>query len=129
MWIRGVCNLACAVLLVISALAPRPPVAVAAIEVSDLLMHGVAYGVQALLMLWLLAALTEPARAMAGAWLVATLLGLATELLQMLQPARSAEVRDLVADGVGAAVAVALGWVLMRLARPGASAGQAAELP
>lgn len=128
LWARGACNLACAVLLVISAVLPRPPIAVAALQISDLLAHGVAYGVQALLMLWLLCAVTRPLRAVAGAWLVATLLGLSTELLQMLQPARSAELRDLVADAIGAAVAVALGWMLMRLASPGTARGGVRDL-
>jgi VanZ family protein len=83
----------------------------------DLWLHAVAYGGQAVLAMWFLAAITSELRAAAGAWTVATALGLGTELLQRLQPARTAELRDLVADAAGAAIAVVGVLVIARLLR------------
>ena len=50
------------------------------------------------------------ALAVAGAWLVATVYGATDEFHQSFVVGRTADVRDLVADGAGAAIALAALW-------------------
>ncbi len=78
------------------------------IGVSDTLLHGTLYGVFALLACWSLMPALGPVAAGPAALGVTLLFGGLTELLQLAVPWRSAEVRDLLADGLGAAVGVAL---------------------
>jgi VanZ family protein len=89
--------------LVVMALIPSIPT-VGGIAVPDWLAHGLAYGLLAGLILWG----SSPSVGTVGAVMISLLgagaLGLVTEALQWLQPARSAELRDLVADLAGAAV-------------------------
>jgi VanZ family protein len=54
----------------------------------------------------------RPKRAMAGAWLLASLLSLATEMLQNLLPQRVASNVDLLFNSVGAAAGVAVAFVV-----------------
>lgn len=91
------------VLLVLLALALVPGPALPEVEVSDKLLHGLAF---AFLMLWFSA--LYPLR---QAWRVALALlgyGVVMELLQGLSGQRSAELRDLLADAAG----IAAGWLL-----------------
>jgi VanZ family protein len=81
--------------------------------ISDTYLHGVAYGGLALVAL----------RAVAGgrwarvtgaslftAWTIATIYGATDEWHQMFTPGRTAELRDLRNDAVGAIGALALAW-------------------
>lgn len=81
------------------------------------LLHALAYGGQALLLLWLLWGSLGPSAATACAGSGALGFGILTELLQLLQPARSAELPDIVADAIGVAVALILGRALGAFAR------------
>jgi VanZ family protein len=55
-------------------------------------------------------------RAVAAAWLITTAYGVADEWHQMFVPTRTADVRDVVADAVGAALALggAFWWGMIR---------------
>lgn len=91
------------ILLLLLAMALVPGRSLPAVEVSDKLLHGLAF---AFLMVWF-SALYPLARA----WRVALALlgyGVVMELLQGLSGERSAELGDLVADVVG----IAAGWLL-----------------
>ena len=81
-----------------------------ALLVSDALVHGVAYGVQTLLLFWMLRAVLQPLNALLGAVLGAGLYGALVEALQFLQPTRAVEAGDLAANfaGVGVGCAVIL---------------------
>ncbi len=107
-------NVGYAWILVHAALAPRLPEL--PVRVSDLLLHGLAYGIQAALLLWTLRFLLRPAIAATAAWLGAGTMGLLTEVLQQSHPPRSAEFKDLVADVLGATVVV-LGFLAVRHCR------------
>lgn len=108
----AVANIAYGTALLVLAYIPRVP-SLDGVEVPDEVAHAVAYGIQALLLLMLLARLTSRTLAGLAAWLGATLFGGLTELLQILQPARASQLSDLAADGVGALLAVALGLLLV----------------
>lgn len=106
--IRLTVNLLFAAVLVAASVTPLP--ATVGGGVSDAWLHAVAYGVQAGLLLWLVGSLAAPLTA--GCWSLAatSLLGGFTELLQGVIPARTAELRDLGADVVGALAVVGL-WL------------------
>jgi VanZ family protein len=95
-------NAAYAGLLVLLALAPSPPAP--GIEVSDTLAHAAAYGLQALLLYFLFARFSRPSIAIPIAALTAVAFGAITEGLQLLQPSRSVEVGDLLANTAGAVI-------------------------
>lgn len=118
-WILATVNLCYALALVVGAVVPSPHVDVPGLTVSDTWLHAVAYGVQALLLLWLLSSCLGRIGAAVGAWAGAFVIGAGTELLQMLQPARAAELRDLLADAVGAAMGVLVGLISTWLVRRG----------
>lgn len=103
-----VCNLGYASLLVVAALIPRVPSVIPAVPEQDLLAHSAAYGLQAVLLMWLFryGRLNKTSLAMLFAFTGAAIFGLFTELLQTVHPSRSAELSDFVADVIGAAVAV-----------------------
>lgn len=110
--VRWTATGAYAALLVVLAVIPSPARYVAP-GVSDSTLHAVAYGVLALLVAWSV----EPSpagllrAAMAGV-AGGVVLGIGTELLQGLVPWRTAELRDVRSDLIGAAVGAAL-WVLL----------------
>jgi VanZ family protein len=104
------------VMLVVMALIPSPPDLVG-VAVSDWLVHGLAYGAQAVLVFWAGLPSVGVRRSMAAGVLGAALLGLATEALQWIQPARTAEIRDLVANLVGAVVACGIAGSIARFVR------------
>jgi len=64
------------------------------------------YGLQALLLFLMLRGVLPMLSALAASWAGATAFGLMTEALQTLRPERTAELGDVVADGVGAALVV-----------------------
>jgi VanZ family protein len=79
----------------------------------DWLHHGVAYAGLAVVVLRAIArgrlAAVAPA-ALAGAWLIAVLYGVTDEWHQSFVPGRMADPRDVLADGVGAALGLGLVW-------------------
>lgn len=90
--------------LVVLAMIPRPPA-----FVPDIVAHGAASGIQALLLYWVAASLLSPIGSVATAWLGATAFSGFTEVLQYLLPPRTAEFKDLASGMVGAsAMLVAL---------------------
>jgi VanZ family protein len=106
-------------LLVVLAYLPHVP-RVAGVQIPDTAAHVVAYGIQGLLLLLLLRPLLSPGLAALGGWLGAVAIGALTELVQVLQPTRSPELRDVVADAAGAVVAVGLAVIGRRWRhRPG----------
>ncbi len=98
-------NVTYAALLVAFAVVPRVPGAAA---MPDRIAHACAYGVQALLIFAMLAQTWPIGWALVTSWLGSTIFGGLTEGLQMLQPSRSTELMDLVADASGAFAMCAL---------------------
>jgi len=111
-------NLVYAMVLMFFAYIPHIPEPLG-VRVPDVVSHGVAYGLQALLLLLLLSRLTSPVLAAFGACLGTALFGGLTEVVQLLQPTRATQLSDLGADCVGAAVAVAVGLAVLLQHRDG----------
>jgi VanZ family protein len=109
--VRVSCNLGYASALVWMAVVPHVPLQRAGI--SDVHAHSAAYGLQAALLIWATYEVAQPLISAAVAWLGATALGLTTEVLQSLQPARATEVSDLLADVFGTTLVVA-GYLMVR---------------
>lgn len=103
---RGTANLVYAVVLLLGGVAPNPPAI--SQTVSDTTLHGAAYLVQTLLLFWLARAFLATMPALASAALCAAAYSTLVELCQLLQPARSFEVRDLAANFAGVAVVCAV---------------------
>lgn len=101
--VRIVVNLVYAAALVVLATVPGFPAGVP--SVPDTWAHAGAYGLQAVLIYWALVAMASRWWAAAGAFFGATAFGIATEALQLLQPARSVDPRDVAANMAGAALA------------------------
>lgn len=99
-------NLAYAIALLLIGLAPKVPVH--SVAVPDGLAHAAASAGQTVLLFALFESRGGPKRAAAVAAVVAILYCGCVEILQFLQPARTVEVRDLVANMVGAGAAAAL---------------------
>jgi len=93
-------------LLLVASVLPRTPGLPGG--VSDGVLHAAGYGLFAALVCWaLLPGLGSPGAGLAGLAAGLTLGGL-TELLQSFLPWRSAEFRDIVADGAGSTLLVGL---------------------
>ena len=97
----------------------QPPQVPGGFEIDDGVAHAVAYGVLSVLLLRGLAGARWRGvrfRAAGMAVLLATLYGGTDEVHQRFVPGRTAEVTDLVADALGAAVAagVICGWSIVR---------------
>ena len=105
-------NAISATVLVWLAVTPSVPDA----GVSDLTAHAVAYGCEAVLLHWVLVAWLRHLAAVPVACLGALNLGLLTEVLQGLQPARTSALDDLLADLCGVLLAgtllLAVRWSL-----------------
>jgi VanZ family protein len=98
-----------AVLFVLSS----QPVLPAASLTPDWTQHGVAYGGLALVALRATAGgrwSAVGARALLAAWMIATLYGVSDELHQSFVPGRTADLRDVIADAAGAALALGAAW-------------------
>jgi VanZ family protein len=104
--LRWTANAGYAAVLVSLALHPSPT-SILSVSVSDWLAHGIAYGVQTMLVYWALVPNLGTRPAIVTACAGATVFGAVTEGLQMLQPGRLVEARDLVANAGGALVAAA----------------------
>jgi VanZ family protein len=98
---RWLANAVYAAALVVLAVMPPTP-ATARVGVPDWLAHAVGYGIQGGLLFWAMVPTAGSFRSAVLGIAGATAFGAATEGLQLLQPARSAEAADLVADAVGA---------------------------
>jgi VanZ family protein len=95
------------VLLVILAVIP-PSIGDLMWRFPDRLAHALAYGGQAGLLYWAVAEFASRSAAAVSAFAGAFAFGLLTEGLQLFQPARSVEIGDLAANGIGAAAACGL---------------------
>ena len=85
----------------------------------DWLHHGTAYAGLALVALRALAGgrlRSVGTASLVGAWVIATLYGLTDEFHQSFVPGRTADPRDLLADGVGAALGLGLvrAWSIIK---------------
>jgi VanZ family protein len=102
--LRWSANLAYAALLVTIALLPSTS-SVLRHAPPDWLSHAAAYGLQCVLLHWALARSVGAHRALLGAFLGAVAFGSVNEGLQLLQPGRAVEARDLLANATGALIA------------------------
>lgn len=103
-------NVMYATLLMALAVSPQAP---GPANVPDRLAHAVAYGIQAILLFLMLALVKPTTQALVIGCLGAVAFGICTEGLQLLQPTRSTELMDIVADACGAATAAALGALFL----------------
>ena len=111
----AVVNVAYAALLVAASIVPPSTVQIQSI--SDTASHGLAYGLQGVLLFALLVGrLAAPGPAAVAAVAGATLFGAFTESIQSVLATRSAEWHDLLADALGAGAGVALGLVMHAVA-------------
>ena len=92
-------NLAYAAALLALGLAPEVPGQ--GVGVSDVLVHSMASGAQALMLFWLLTTMISPTIAVISSGLGAILFGGMVEVLQIFQPARYFQPGDLAANAVG----------------------------
>ena len=99
--LRWAANIVYGILLMVLALLPST-VRVAELAISDWFAHAVAYGIQAALVFWASLPSLGQNRALAVGVLGAIGFGVLTEGLQLLQPGRSVEFKDLVANTIGA---------------------------
>lgn len=106
---------------VLISLAVTPSVPAAVVGFPDKLAHALAYGGETVLLYWILLPLVQPLAATTVAWLGTAALGMLTEILQGLQPARSADPGDFLADMVGATIVI-VAATLVRRAIPAARA-------
>lgn len=101
-------------LTAVSLRAEPPPVPI--LSRTDWLAHGLAYGLQVVILHELFKRLTGSRAAIGISVISAVAFGSVLEFLQLLQPLRFFEGSDLVANGVGA-IAAALVLVIVRVAR------------
>jgi VanZ family protein len=101
-WAWLLVNAGYASILVMLALAPST--SAPGFQVPDSVAHATAYGLQALLLYCLFVVSSRPLTSVVAAVLCAAGFGMFTEALQLLQPARSVEFRDIVANSVGVAI-------------------------
>ncbi len=99
--LRWAANIGYAAVLVVMALLPSTSV-VTDLFVPDWIAHAMAYGIQAALVFWAVLPSLGRNRALAIGVVTASAFGVLTEGLQLLQPGRSVEFKDLVANTTGA---------------------------
>jgi len=102
-------NLLYAALLVAGGLVPDLPANTG--QIPDVILHGTAYGLQTLLLFCLLYPVMKSPRAILVAAVCATIFGAIVETSQLMQPNRSVEFKDVIANATGAclsALAVAI---------------------
>ena len=110
-WLRFICLAAFAALLAQLFLLDEPRLAIdLANAVWDKLLHSAAFGGLALLY-WIGLGFRAPL----PSWILVTTIGALDEFHQIFIPTRTADVLDVVADAVGAAIVI---LVLQRLSRP-----------
>jgi len=94
-------NILYALLLVVGGLIATIPTGAGG-SIPDEVLHGSASGLQAALLFWFFGIRMRPRRAIVAGVVCATLFGAMVEALQLLQPARTVELKDLLANAVGA---------------------------
>jgi len=104
-----------AILLVFMALVPSTS-SIAELSPPDWLSHSLAYGLQAALLHWACLPWLGRKRAMLCGVIGASGFGFVTEALQLLQPTRAVELKDLAANTVGAVLVSGLIVVAAHLA-------------
>jgi len=82
-----------------------PDVPAAAVDIPDYVAHGIAYAAHTVLMFALLLPSIGRGNAAVLAFVGAVIYGGLVEALQFLQPARTVEIRDILANSVGAGMA------------------------
>lgn len=100
--IRLLINILYAILLMVGGLVTLP--AGSGVGVPDTVLHGFAYGLQAALLIWLFSSTMRPRGAIVTGLVCATLFGAFVEILQLFQPLREVELKDLLANTVGACI-------------------------
>ena len=96
------------------------PVVVIPFGAPDYVAHAINYGVLSVLLLWALAegqwrAMTPPL--IAGAVVLAVVLGIGDEFHQSFIPGREATVRDVIADAAGASAAAVVAAIVVAFLR------------
>lgn len=112
-----IANLACAVALLVLGLLPELPAV--ATGIPDHTAHALAYAVQAGLLFALFLPSVGAGMAALLAAAIAVLYGGFVEALQLLQPARAAEILDVAANAAGAVLAASIAYLLIRLRKAG----------
>lgn len=102
--LRWIVIAAYSIILIILALIPASA-APESVRIPDWAAHGLAYGIQCILVAWGLSGLTGSRRAILGGFIGAVAFGVVTECLQLLRPDRAVEITDLVANTTGALLA------------------------
>jgi len=105
-------NLVYAASLLVLGVAPDVPDV--AVDIPDFAAHGIAYAAHTALMFALLFPLVGRGKAAILAFAGAVLYGGLVEALQFLQPARTVEIRDLLANAVGAGMAAMILYFVTR---------------
>ncbi len=105
-------NLVYAASLLVLGVAPDVPDV--AVDIPDFAAHGIAYAAHTALMFALLLPLVGRGKAAILAFAGAVLYGGLVEALQFLQPARTVEIRDLLANAVGAGMAAMILYFVTR---------------
>lgn len=100
--IRLLINILYAILLMVGGLVTLP--AGSSGGVPDVVLHGFAYGLQAALLIWMFSSAMRPRNAIVTGLVCATLFGGMVEILQLFQPVREVELKDLLANTVGACI-------------------------
>jgi VanZ family protein len=113
---RWATNAGYAILLVIMALLPSTS-SIAELAPPDWISHAVAYGIQTALVFWACLPTKGRNRALLLGVVGASAFGIVTEALQLFQPSRSVELKDLAANSVGALLVGGLIVVAGRLTR------------
>ncbi len=99
--VRWATNVGYAILLLIMALIPSTS-RVMELSVPDWFAHATAYGIQSALIFWASLPSIGRRRALVIGVIGASVFGMVTEGLQLLQPGRSVEFKDLVSNTLGA---------------------------
>jgi len=99
--LRWTVNLGYAVSLAIMAVVPSTS-GISQLSIPDWCAHAAAYGLQAALLFWACRLSFTRGSAMVYGFVGASAFGMATEALQLLQPERSVELKDLAANSAGA---------------------------
>lgn len=100
--IRLLINILYAILLIAGGLVTLPVSSGGGVP--DVVLHGSAHGLQAALLYWLFASTMRPRGAIVAAVCCATLFGAMVEFLQLFQPMREVELKDVFANTAGACV-------------------------
>jgi len=105
--LRWAINAGYAILLIIMALVPSTS-SIAELSPPDWISHAAAYGIQTAFVFWACLPTRGRNRALLIGVVGASAFGIVTEALQLFQPSRSVELKDLAANSAGALLACGL---------------------